>query len=290
MQARATALGAIVALAIYLSIRLTGAPPPTERGADGTPQLGQVLPREKRTGALHHSRRVAELTQGEYDALSFPDAFEPGLTTIVSVGDSVSVDYARDLRTNLKGKANVFRANANCGSGRDVIASYDVWIEFLQEGVRERWGLEGFAADWVFVNFGLHDGVIYVRKSFRDATERQDYFDRYYRPTLKDVIRKIRANPVTAAATIVFVNTTPLDWPEEEDGGRGRNVTVMNALASEVMGEHGVQVLDAFGAVSAEMKSGKVLHRDQLHFNAEGSAFIARLIADYAEAAIASNP
>lgn len=289
MQARATAFGAIIALAIYLTIRLTGAPPPTGEGADGTPGLGEVS-RGKKTWTLDRSRHAAELTQNEYDALAFPDAFDPGLATIVSIGDSVSVDYARDLRRNLKGEANVFRANANCGSGHDVVASYDAWIEFLQDGVRGRWGLESFTADGVFVNFGLHDGVIYVRKSFRDATERQDYFDRTYRPGLRDVIRKIRANSVTATATIVFVNTTPLNWPEDENGGRGQNVRVMNALADEVMGEQGAEVLDAFGAVAAEMESGKVFHRDHLHFNAEGSAFMARLIADYAKAGIASNP
>ena len=81
-----------------------------------------------------------------------------GLPRILLIGDSISIGYTLEVRKFLKGKANVHRANANCGPTDSSLKRIDKWLE------GGRW-------DIIHFNWGLHDVVLLQLKKTKSRTD-----------------------------------------------------------------------------------------------------------------------
>lgn len=192
---------------------------------------------------IHKRQMVA----GRSNAWDFVED-DPALPRILLIGDSVSRAYTQTVRKELKGKANVHRAPANCGPTSTGLKKIDIW---LGDG---EW-------DFIHFNFGIHDR----------NTPIADYTDR-----LEQLIARMKAT----GATLIWANTTPL--PDVPDKWSSASVIERNAAAAEVMAKHEIVINDLFGAISPRL--AYLQNPDDCHFNGEGNTFLGETVARFLEA------
>src|SRR5262249_11906385 len=115
-----------------------------------------------------------------------PITDDPKLPRVLLIGDSSSVGYTLPVRANLAGKANVHRANANCGPTIRGLESLQAW---LGDG---KW-------DVIHFNFGLHD----VR--YMDDTKKKQVSPEDYEVNLTKIVEQLKKT----GAKLIWCNTTP---------------------------------------------------------------------------------
>ena len=212
------------------------------------------------------------------------DAFEPVVRDLLGqprplrvllLGDSISLGYTAEVRRRLAGRAIVARANfgphdrrhENCAGTTKGVAQLDRWL--AQDG--GRW-------DVIHFNFGLHDlkrvDAATGKNSNDPSDPRQAEPDRY-RSNLSDIAGRLKAT----GATVIFATTTPVPEGELRPHRDPADAPLYNAIAREVMAEHGVLVNDLFEVIATGPASlGKPA---DVHFTPEGSAALGAAVAAF---------
>ena len=189
---------------------------------------------------LHKRDKVA----GKSNAWDFVQD-DPKLPRVLLIGDSVSRGYTQPTRVALAGKANVHRAPANCGPTASGLKNLDVW---LGEG---RW-------DVIHFNFGIHDR----------ATPSADYVKR-----LEEIVARLEKT----GAKLIWASTTPIpDNPAQKQ--TAQSVVEKNALAAEVMKNHGIPTDDLFGAMTPRLKEFQPPL--DVHYTSAGYDFLGARVGD----------
>lgn len=157
-------------------------------------------------------------------------AIDPKLPNVLILGDSISIGYTPVVRAALQGKANVLRANANCGETRMGLAGIDKW---LGDG---KW-------DVIHFNWGLWD-LCYRNPESKTQGNRDKVNGKQSVPTaeyeanLERLVERLKKT----GATLVWASTTVV--PEGEAGRVVGDELKYNAAAERVMKKHGVQIDD----------------------------------------------
>jgi acyl-CoA thioesterase-1 len=220
----------------------------------------------------------ANATTSKPKAKQVPAHFQPpevqvGLPNVLLIGDSISIGYMLATRKELAGEANVWRPATNCGPSTKGLESLDNWL-----GDR-KW-------DVIHFNFGLHD-LKYMGPNNEnladpkgETSHQQVPIDQYL-ANLKLIAERLKKT----GATVIWCETTPV--PE---GAKGRVVgdsKRYNEAAAKAMAEVGDIETDAlyeFAVQHAETQK-----KANVHYTAQGSAKLAKQVAQSVRAALASR-
>lgn len=190
----------------------------------------------------------------EMPAGPIPGAAASGLPRVLIIGDSISIGYTPGVQELLKGKAEVERIPGNGSATSHGLANLPKWLG---------------AAKWdvIHFNFGLHDAKLPPEgiKHSEPAV---------YEKNLRELVKQLKAT----GAKLIWATTTPVP-----DGGilapdrRFGEVKTYNDIATRVMKENGVEINDLNAAITPHL--GEYLRPKDVHYNKEGSAFLAGKVA-----------
>jgi hypothetical protein len=196
---------------------------------------------------------------------------EPSLPRVLIIGDSISVGYLLPARETLKGRANVLRPAANCGSTKTALGSYGL----------ERW-LGDKPWDVIHFNFGLHD-LSYRFADGKDKNDAGEYASPQNgaKPNVPEQeygenLRKIVARLKQTGAKLIFATTTPVPDSEAEKYVQGSEVPY-NEIARQVMAEEGVSINDLHALADARLAELQIPRN--VHFTTTGSQALAEQVA-----------
>jgi hypothetical protein len=190
-----------------------------------------------------------------------------GLPRVLSVGDSISINYEGPARAALKGKANYHRIEDNCWSTVRGMAFMAYWLGDYTRKDRH-W-------DVILFNSGMHD-------------MKQKTLDGGYAVSLeayKKNLRKEISIMKKTGATLVFVTTTPVPntGGSEQYAYRVKGAERdFNRAAREVLRDYqAIQILDLCKVVSDSSKldtwrKGKDVH----YWKAEEQVVLGKAVAE----------
>lgn len=187
-----------------------------------------------------------------------PVTDEPGLPRVLLIGDSISIGYTQPVRDLLKGKANLHRIPANGGPTLNGLKNLKAW---LGPG---KW-------DVIHFNFGIHDS------KFMEPG-RQQVPPADYEKNLREIVKQLQAT----GAKLIWATTTPIPDGELNPKRTFDKVPTYNAAALKVMTEAGVAINDLNAAITPHL--AKLQNPKDVHFNKEGSEFLAKEVAAKIEA------
>jgi hypothetical protein len=178
----------------------------------------------------------------------------PGLPRVLLIGDSISIGYTLPVREALRGRANVHRPPGNCSSTGYTLSKLEEWLG------KGNW-------DVIHFNWGLHDAKLPpegVRHAPPDV----------YEQNLRKLVTRLRAT----GAKLIWATTTPVPMGGNlAPNRRFDSVDKYNAIAAKVMAEFGVAKNDLNAAIAPQV--AKFGRPNDVHFTAEGSAFLAEHVA-----------
>jgi hypothetical protein len=185
--------------------------------AEIKPFIQQAYVHGKMEGSVFHAHEVG--IRMLEDSKTQDD---PNLDRYLFIGDSISGNYDKALRTALKGKLNIYHPPTNCGPVRKGVDNIVQWLGPYDE--------PGYEWDVISFNFGHWDSKNTKTK---------------YQADLETVIAELKKT----GAELIFVTTTPIprgypDPGELDAEGRasGRVQETMkrfiNPWALEVMARH----------------------------------------------------
>lgn len=163
-------------------------------------------------------------------------ADDPSLPRVLMIGDSISRGYTLAARHQLKGKFNVHRAPANCGSTVTGLKQLGVW---LGDG---KW-------DVIIWNFGIHD-----RNTVAEA----------YRHNLETILKRLRKTE----AKIIWVRTTPAPPGKNSEGYTDAQCEQLNRIADEVMKAGNVPEVDLYSLLKPRIAELQL--PNNVHFRETG--------------------
>ena len=162
---------------------------------------------------------------------------DPNLGRYLFIGDSISGNYDKALRTALKGKLNVYHPPTNCGPVRKGVDNIVQWLGAYDQ--------PGLGWDVISFNFGQWDSA--------NTKSR-------YQADMEKVISELKKT----GAKLIFVTTTPIpggypepgEWgPDDQATGRTQKTMerFINPWALEVMGRHPeIEICDQHALISNE--------------------------------------
>ena len=183
---------------------------------------------------------------------------DPNLGRYLFIGDSISGNYDRALRTALKGKLNVYHPPTNCGPVRKGVENIVQWLGAYDQ--------PGLGWDVISFNFGQWD-------SANTKTR--------YQSDMEKVISELKKT----GAKLIFVTTTPIPGgypapgePGPEDKAPGRTQKTMerfiNPWALEVMGRHPeIEICDQHALISQEKFYATWLKKAGFHKKGERNPY-----------------
>jgi len=208
------------------------------------------------------------------DGLGSAETGREELPQVLLIGDSISIGYTEPVRRLLNGGCNTHRADANCGDTKNGLAHLDSWL-----GDRV-W-------DLIHFNWGLHD--LCYRHPEATAYGNRDKINgalsvepETYRANLDRLVRRMRSR----AKRLVWATTTYI--PEGEAGRHQGDEVRYNALASEVMAEHGIPTDDLY-AITQAFPPPMFTCPGDVHFTPEGCEVIAEAVSECIREELATN-
>jgi acyl-CoA thioesterase-1 len=188
---------------------------------------------------------------------------QPGLPRVLLIGDSISIGYTLPVRELLKGKANVHRIPTNGGPTKNGTANIEKWLG------TGKW-------DVIHFNWGIHD-----LKFMPDGKRQVEPED--YEKNLRALVARMKAT----GAKLIWATTTPIPDGELNPSRKFGQVPEYNAIAARVMKEHAVAIDDLNAAITPRI--AELQNANDVHFKAEGSAFLAKQVAASIESALAAK-
>ena len=184
-----------------------------------------------------------------------------GLPRVLLLGDSISIGYTIAVQDYLLGKANVHRANTNCGPTTRGLEKLGEWLG------DKKW-------DVVHFNFGLHD-LKYMngKGQLVDVDKGQQQVPPAdYERNLAKIVERLKKT----GARLVWRNTTPVP-----PGAKGRvpgDEVKYNEIASRVMQRQGVTEIDDLHKFAAA-RLDRIQQKANVHFTSAGSKQLALQVA-----------
>ncbi len=187
---------------------------------------------------------------------------DPALPNVLLIGDSISEGYQKQVKEGLIGKANVYKNQGNAewsGTGIIKIDSY------LGE---TKW-------DVIHFNWGLWD--IYGWEY-----DHEDRSPEAYAKRLDQLVTRMEKT----GAKLIWATTTPgCKDPEKTMQNRFKKEVVItpeqqakySEAALEVMKKHKVEINDLYADILPELDKYS-LGKNDVHFNREGSDFLAKKV------------
>jgi lysophospholipase L1-like esterase len=200
------------------------------------------------------------LLTGFFLAAAAPPAAQE-LKSVILIGDSIRMGYEKSVMAELAGQANVSGPTENCRHSGEVLKNLKVWVLDKKPSL-------------VHMNAGLHE-------IYRNTNGvRQLSVERYTNNL--DLIFQHLAD---AGIKVIWSTTTPvMDDRYLKTKGYvcrvDRDVEAYNQAALGILKKHGIPVLDLHAAVASQNKES-IYSADGVHFNSDGSRFLARHVADY---------
>ena len=187
-----------------------------------------------------------------------PITDEPGLPRVLLIGDSISLGYTLPVRELLKGKANIHRIPANGGPTVNGLKNLKAWLG------TGKW-------DVIHINFGIHDA------KFMQPGQQQVPPPEYER-NLREIVKQLQAT----GGKLIWATITPIPDGELTPPRSFDKVSTNNSLARKVMEETGVVINDLNAAITPHLV--RLQNPKDVHFNKEGSEFLAKQVAAKIEA------
>lgn len=209
-----------------------------------------------------------------------PITDDPKLPRVLLIGDSVSIAYTLNVRSELAGVANVHRIAANGGSTKTALGYYGL-VRWLVP--TEKW-------DLIHFNHGLHDACY----RFPDGSDK-DANGNYASPTngaspnvsllqYEYNLGVILVLLKKTGAKLVYATTTSIPNSIVPKYVEGSEVPY-NTIARRVMAGEGIPVNDLWDLSSKNYntvfpsKRTFQIYRD-VHFNPEGSLALGKQVAE----------
>lgn len=225
----------------------------------------------------------AELASNEelYEGPEYAKAFKnpkdnPNLPNVLLIGDSISNAYTVDVRKLLHGKADVFRIPSNGKHTTFGLENLNKWLK-MKPG---KW-------DVIHFNWGLWD-LCYRHPKARVQGHRDKVngtlttTPEQYRSNMERIVARMKET----GATLVWCATTPV--PEHEAGRKVEDGIIYNNIAAEIMTANGVRIDDLYSYALTGLP-GIQNGKGNVHFTAEGSAFLAKKVALEISASLSLN-
>ena len=207
-------------------------------------------------------------SKAEKEAADWAFTPDPALPNVLILGDSISIGYTRDVRQQLRGRANVYRpmnaagtAAENCSDTAKGVSELDRWL-----------GTQTWAV--IHFNWGLHD-----LKHMKDGKPSGDPKD----PVLADIptytrnMETIVARLKKTGARLVFGSTTPVPAGCKSPFRDPADAPRYNAAAAAVMQAQGVRVDDLFAFAQPQLD--KLQLPQNVHFTTAGSKALGEQVA-----------
>jgi lysophospholipase L1-like esterase len=206
-------------------------------------------------GVCRAADRTPKRENIEWTDVWFPNSRDHDLPRVALIGDSITRAYFSAVETNLKGKAYCARIATSKAVGDPALAAQIAM--FLSE--------EKF--DVVHFNIGMHGW---------------DYSEEEYRQYLPELLAAARKG--APGAKLVWASTTPVR-KDKEPGPSNARVEARNRIAREFFEKQGIAIDDLHAAISGHDD----LHKDDVHFNDEGSKILAGSVAASVEKLLAGR-
>lgn len=224
------------------------------------------------SGKLEGGRFVVDKVQLK----SLPDQVkddDPKLPRVLSIGDSISMNYEQAARGNLKGIANYHRITDNCWSTARCVSFVSYWMgDYTKPG--RGW-------DVILFNAGLHD----MKQKEPGGAYAMPLDD--YKKNLRIWIEQMKPT----GATLMFVTTTPV----QNDSGSARYAyrskgaeDDFNKAAREVLKDYPeILICDLAGEIDNSSAFDKWRKAKDVHFwKAEEQAAVGKAVADSVKKAL----
>ncbi len=190
-----------------------------------------------------------------------PVTIDPNLPNVLIIGDSISIGYTGQVRTQLKGTANVIHNPGNA-------AGTTLGLEKLQEWLGDtQWGVIHF-------NWGLHDlkHVTETGENSRNPNDPQQADLATYTANIEVLVKQLKAT----GAKLIFATTTP--YPKGVKPCRlPEDAVHYNAAALNIMQANNIQVNDLYRLALPKLET--LQRRRNVHFNTAGSKVLADQVA-----------
>ncbi len=202
---------------------------------------------------------------------------QEGMPKVLLYGDSISIGYTEAVRTELDGKANVFRLFTNGESSNVFIQRMELmktsmFQPFLNEGWDFKW-------DVIHFNVGLHD-LKYLNNNHLDKENgKQVTSIRRYKANLKEIVRYLKSE--FPQARLIFATTTPV--PENAEGRFEGDSIKYNKAALDVLARFPEIVINDLYSLTKPNHEEWMIKPGNVHYNNTGRAMqgkeVARIIA-----------
>ena len=183
---------------------------------------------------------------------------DPNLGRYLFIGDSISGNYDKALRTALKGKLNIYHPPTNCGPVRKGVENIVQWLGAYDQ--------PGLGWDVISFNFGQWDSANTKAR---------------YQEDLEKVIAELKKTK----AKLIFVTTTPIPsgYPDPGELGPDNKATgrvqktmerFINPWALEVMSRHPeIEICDQHALISNEKFYATWLAKAGFHKKGENNPY-----------------
>jgi len=193
------------------------------------------------TNRLIYERAKVEGKATEFDYVKD----DPALPHVLLIGDSISCGYTLAVREALAGKANIYRAPANCGSTTDGVQKLDAWLG------NRKW-------DVIHFNFGIHDW----------STD-----PAVYEKQLEQIVDRLEGT----GAKLIWASTTPVPPDTAEGPAAALAIDRENHIARHIMHEHGIAIDRLHHFITPHI--AEVQNPHDVHFSKAGYRLLAGQVA-----------
>ena len=176
---------------------------------------------------------------------------DDSLPRVLLIGDSISIGYTQIVRSELSGKAQVFRIPTNGGPTTRGLESLDKW---LGDG---KW-------DAIHFNWGLHD------LKFIEG-ERQGPLDQYEK-NLRTLVARLKRTE----AALMWCSTTPVPLGVKPHR-TNEDVLAYNAVAKQIMVDNEIVINDLYAFAKPKLKD--IQRPNNVHFSQLGSTVLGKEVA-----------
>ncbi len=190
-----------------------------------------------------------------------PVKMDPNLPNVLIIGDSISIGYTGQVRTQLKGTANVIHNPGNAEGTTLGLAKLQEWLGDTQ------W-------DVIHFNWGLHDlkHVTETGENSNNPNDPQQADLATYTANLEVLVQQLKAT----GSKLIFATTTP--YPKGVKPCRlPEDAVKYNAAALNIMQANNIQVNDLYRLALPKLET--LQRRRNVHFNTEGSQVLADQVA-----------
>ena len=196
---------------------------------------------------------------------------------VLILGDSISMGYTPHVRSMLPRvflwrPVKTARQGENCQGTNHGVRRIDDWL-----------AAGGGKWDVIHFNFGLHD-FKHVHPETKRNSNNPDHppqaSPEVYAKQLEEITLKLKAT----GAKLIFATTTPVPAGGVKPFRALDAPSKYNAIATEIMKRHGIEVNDLFAEVLG--REDELMRPVDVHFNSEGSKLLAQRVAAAIEASL----